>query len=76
MKVKTSITLAEDLLAVIDQHASRYKNRSDFIEKAVAAFITQIVRQERDAKDREILDRQADDLNREAGDVLSYQVPL
>jgi len=76
MKVKTSITLSEDLLAVVDQHVSRYKNRSDFIETAVAAFVAQIIREEQDARDAEILSRRADDLNREAVDVLAFQVPL
>lgn len=74
MKVKTSITLSEDLLEAIDQRSSQYKNRSDFIEAALRAYIEKIVREEQDAKDLAILNSQADRLNEEAADVLTYQV--
>ena len=76
MKVKTSITLSEDLVAAIDTRACDFKNRSDFIEAALRAFLAQRIREEREAKDREILDRHADRLNQEAKDVLAFQVPL
>lgn len=74
MKVKTSITLSEDLLEAIDQRSSKYKNRSDFIEAAIRAYIDKIIRDEQNAKDLAILNSQADRLNEEAADVLSYQV--
>ena len=74
MKVKTSITLSEDLLEAIDQRLAQFKNRSDFIESAIRAFIAQMVREEQNAKDLAILNRQAERLNEEAIDVLSYQV--
>ena len=45
MKVKTSITLSEDLLKAIDEYAGEYKNRSEFIEDAVRAFIIQLIRE-------------------------------
>jgi Arc/MetJ-type ribon-helix-helix transcriptional regulator len=76
MRVKTSITLSEDLVAAIDKRAGDFKNRSDFIEAAIRAFLAQRMREDRDAKDREILDRHADRLNKEAKDVLAFQVPL
>jgi Arc/MetJ-type ribon-helix-helix transcriptional regulator len=76
MKVKTSITLSEDLVAAIDKRAGDFKNRSDFIEAAIRAFLAQQIREERDAKDRQILDQHADRLNAEAEDVLGFQVPL
>ena len=74
MKVKTSVTLSEDLLQAIDSRSTQFKNRSDFIEAAIRAFIAQIVRDEQNAKDLAIINRQADRLNREAADVLAYQV--
>jgi len=74
MKVKTSITLSEDLLEAIDQRSAQFKNRSDFIESAIRAFIAHMVREEQNAKDLAILNRQAERLNQEAIDVLSYQV--
>jgi len=39
MKIKTSFTLSEDLLKVIDQRSRQYKNRSEFIETALLFFI-------------------------------------
>jgi metal-responsive CopG/Arc/MetJ family transcriptional regulator len=74
MKVKTSITLSENLLTAIDQLAGEYKNRSIFLETAAWAFIEYLRRTERNARDLEIINRHADALNEEALDVLSYQV--
>jgi len=74
MKVKTSVTLTADLLEAIDQQAGPRRNRSDFIEKAVRAYISQAVRDAQNAKDLEIINRRAKRLNEEAADVLSYQV--
>jgi len=77
MKVKTSITISEELLKVVDKRAKQYKkNRSDFIEAAVLAFIGKLVRDEQNARDLEILNRRADYLNQEAAEVLAYQIPL
>ena len=74
MKVKTSITLSPDVLEAIDAQAGRGRTRSEFIEAALPAFLDQTKRQERDARDLDILNRQAERLNREAADVLTYQV--
>jgi len=76
MKVKTSITLSEDVLKAVDRLSGQYKNRSEFIETALRAFIAQIVRNEQNARDLEIINRRADSLNKEASDVLDYQVAL
>jgi len=76
MKVKTSITLSEDILQTVDELAGSYKNRSEFIETAVRAFIDRLIREQQNARDLEILNRHADRLNQEAADVLAYQVEL
>jgi metal-responsive CopG/Arc/MetJ family transcriptional regulator len=76
MKIKTSITLSEDLLRAVDQRARPDKTRSEFIETAVRAFINQMIRDEQNARDLEIINRRADYLNQEAEDVLAYQVAL
>jgi len=77
MKVKTSITISEELLKVVDKRAKQYKkNRSDFIEAAVLAFIGKLIRDEQNARDLEILNRRADFLNQEAAEVLAYLIPL
>ncbi|MFA4835586.1 MAG: ribbon-helix-helix domain-containing protein [Dehalococcoidia bacterium] len=76
MKVKTSITLSDELIQSIDQHGQTYKNRSDFIEAAIRAFIKQIIRSQQNARDVEIINRNAERLNDEASDVLAYQAQL
>ena len=76
MKVKTSLTLSKDLLTAIDQCPGRYKNRSEFIEAASWALLKQLLRDAESAKDLEILNQRADALNREAAEVLEYQVAL
>jgi len=76
MKVKTSITLSQDLLKAIDEYTGEYKNRSEFIEDAVRAFILQLIRGQQDSRDLEIINQRANYLNQEAADVLTYQVVL
>jgi metal-responsive CopG/Arc/MetJ family transcriptional regulator len=76
MKVKTSITLSEDILKAIDEYAGEYNNRSEFIEEAVRVFIRRLIQRQQDAKDLEIINHRADRLNQEAMDVLTFQVDL
>ena len=76
MKVKTSITLSENLIHSIDKKVGKQKNLSEFIEKAVWDFIERQERKKRDIKDLKILNKKAEKLNREAEDVLSYQADL
>jgi len=73
MKVKTSITLSEDLVEVVDRLAGKSTNRSEFIEMALRAFIAQKQREEQHARDLKIINRRAHHLNREAEDVAAYQ---
>jgi metal-responsive CopG/Arc/MetJ family transcriptional regulator len=76
MKVKTSITLTRDLIGSLDDVTKRYgTNRSRFIEQAVRSMIDQLSRNERNARDLEIINRRAEFLNREAEDALDYQSP-
>lgn len=74
MKVKTSITLSEELLESVDKLAVNYKNRSDFIETMLQKIVAQIIRAEQDGRDIEIYEKHLDELNAEAEDVLEYQV--
>jgi metal-responsive CopG/Arc/MetJ family transcriptional regulator len=76
MKVKTSITLSEELIKSIDELFGGQKNRSEFIENAVREYIERQVQVERDLKDIDILNKKADKLNKEAEDILSYQIDL
>jgi metal-responsive CopG/Arc/MetJ family transcriptional regulator len=70
MRVKTSITLPEDLLAEIDRIDS---NRSAVLERAMRLYLAQLAKAERTGRDAAILERKAVRLNREAADVLGYQ---
>jgi metal-responsive CopG/Arc/MetJ family transcriptional regulator len=70
MRVKTSITLPQELLARLDQVDS---NRSALLERAANAYLAAIERGTRDRRDREIIDRNAERLNEEALDALTYQ---
>ncbi len=74
MKVKTSITLSEDLLETVDSMSASYKNRSEFIEIALRKAIAQMIREQQDARDMEIINQHLEELNAEAEDVLGYQV--
>ena len=76
MKVKTSITLSEELLRAIDRHQHDYNSRSEFLEAAARSFLVRLVRRKIERRDLEIINRHADELNAEADDVLAYQVPL
>lgn len=76
MKVKTSVTLSEELVGRLDKLTSHYGTRSAIIEQAILAFIAAHERKQRDARDLDIINRRADALNAEASDVLSYQVEL
>jgi metal-responsive CopG/Arc/MetJ family transcriptional regulator len=76
MKIKTSITLSEDVVKEVDRLSSRYGNRSILIEKAIREFLVAGEKRRRDLQDSDILNRRADALNNEAEDVLSYQVAL
>jgi metal-responsive CopG/Arc/MetJ family transcriptional regulator len=75
MKVRTSITVDSDLLRTVDR-LSKHKNRSAFIEAALETYVAQVSRKDLPSGDLEIINRCAEDLNKEALDVLDYQVAL
>jgi metal-responsive CopG/Arc/MetJ family transcriptional regulator len=70
VRVKTSITLPEDLLETIDKTDP---NRSAFIERASRAYLARLEKAKREAKDIQIINANAERLNDEAMDVLEYQ---
>ena len=73
MKVKTSVTLSREVLSAIDEIAGRSGNRSRVIERALVEFLERWRRQAREARDLDLLNRVAEELNREIEDVLAYQ---
>ena len=76
MKTKTTITLSSELLQAIDNLTRQPNNRSKFIETALWLFIKQLRKKDQELKDLEILNKKADYFNKQAQDVLSYQVSI
>jgi metal-responsive CopG/Arc/MetJ family transcriptional regulator len=72
MKVKTSVTLSDDLLRAVDELA-KSSSRSEVIERAVRDFLAARARAARDARDLEIMNARADAYNVETADLLTYQ---
>jgi metal-responsive CopG/Arc/MetJ family transcriptional regulator len=60
-------------MRALDELGGDVANRSRLIEQAVVEFLERRRRRRREARDRDILDAVADDLNREVADVLGYQ---
>ena len=75
MKEKTSITLSREVLAGIDRIAGSKQSRSAFIEGVLSRYLLARARCVRDAREIELINRHADELNAEAEDVLQYQTP-
>ncbi len=76
MKIKTSITLEKDLIAAIDGQMNAYGSRSEFLEVAARRLLARQAKEEQDLRDLNLINRRATALNREAEDVLDYQVAL
>lgn len=72
MKIKTSITLSEELIEALSREAGE-ANRSALIEEATWRYLRQRQRERRDARELERINEQAEPLNEEALDVLSFQ---
>lgn len=73
MKVKTSVSLSDDLLRQIDGEIGEHGNRSEFIERALKRYFRLQRRAERNAHDAAIYEKYADELNAETEEVLADQ---
>jgi len=76
MKEKTSITLSKEVLAGIDRLSGSRQSRSAFIEEILCRYLRERERAQRDARDLEIINRNAERLNRDAEDGLEFQAPI
>ena len=74
MKLKTSITLDQDVVAAVEAIARGGESRSRVIERLLRQSLAARARAARDERDLGIIDAHADELNEEALDVLGYQV--
>jgi metal-responsive CopG/Arc/MetJ family transcriptional regulator len=75
MKEKTSITLSREVLTGIDRIAGSRQSRSAFIEAVLLGYLRDRARAQRDARDIEIINRHAENLNSDAEDGLEHQAP-
>ena len=76
MKLKTSITLSEDIVKRLDRATRRGENRSQAIERLLRESLEAEARRAADSKDLALIDEHAAELNAEAEDVLAYQTEL
>ena len=74
MKLKTSITLDQEVVAAVEAIARSGESRSQVIERLLRQSLAARARSAMDERDRGIIDAHADELNEEALDVLGYQV--
>lgn len=66
MKIKTSITLSEELLATLDKWRDNHSSRSELIETVLREYAVKRLRAERDARDLEIINANAEKWNAES----------
>ncbi|MGB2592408.1 MAG: ribbon-helix-helix domain-containing protein [Candidatus Acidiferrum sp.] len=73
MKKKTSVTLSEDVLSQVDRLAGSKQSRSAFIERVLRKYLRDQHKAALHARDLARINRAAEQLNREAADVLDFQ---
>jgi Arc/MetJ-type ribon-helix-helix transcriptional regulator len=76
MKLKTSVTLGEDVVAALERSARDGESRSETVERLLRLSLAAEARAKRDRRDRDLINTHADELNAEAADVLAYQVDV
>jgi len=75
MKEKTSITLSKEVLTSIDRMAGSKQSRSAFIEAVLTQYLRRQARAQIEARDLELINKAAPELNTEVEDILRYQDP-
>jgi metal-responsive CopG/Arc/MetJ family transcriptional regulator len=73
MKLKTSLTLSEDLVSKLDRLAGPKVSRSSFIEKVLRDFVEARARAKLNAREVARINRHAAKLNAEMKDAMSFQ---
>lgn len=73
MKLKTSITISDDLLAAVDKLAGSSVSRSALIERVLRSYVEQRALVLENRRELDKINRGAERLNAEAADVLEYQ---
>lgn len=73
MRVKTSVTLPQDLLMSVDAFTGKKHKRSAVIEIALRDFFLKKANADRYQRELALINDNAEKLNEEALDVLEYQ---
>lgn len=73
MKLKTSLTLSEDLLVAVDRFVGPTASRSAFIERVLREFFDRKQAERRREREVQRINKQAARLNAEMADVLEFQ---
>jgi metal-responsive CopG/Arc/MetJ family transcriptional regulator len=73
MKLKTSVTLSEDIVKMIDKASRADESRSQAIERLLRDRLAAIARQAADDHDRMLIDQHAAKRNPEVHETLRHQ---
>lgn len=76
MKSKTSITLSEDVLKGVKRASRKGESRSETIERLLRERLSDEAARRAYEREVALLNRHADELNKEMADVLKFQVDL
>ena len=72
-KMKTSLTLSREVVKGIDRVAGKKRSRSAVVDDVLRRYLAHRERAAINARDLELIDRYADELNAEAEEVLEFQ---
>jgi len=72
MRIRTSVTLPEELLIKVDALAGKKRKRSEVFECALVEYVAK-EKPRRTTRDIEIINANVEKLNKEAMDTLEYQ---
>ena len=73
MRVRTSVTLPKELLIKVDALTGKTRKRSSVVESALIEYVAKEKPKKLNAREIQIINENAEKLNKEAADVLEYQ---
>lgn len=73
MKVRTSVTLPEELLTKVDALTGKNRNRSEIVECALRDYVAREKPEKLNTRDIEIINEHADLINKQVEETLEFQ---
>jgi metal-responsive CopG/Arc/MetJ family transcriptional regulator len=73
MRVRTSVTLPKELLLKVDALAGKKHKRSEIVESALRDYVARENRKELNLRDIEIINQNADLINKQVEETLEFQ---